>query len=189
VLELLEAFVDGDLGPAEERMVAAHVGECRSCRHEHRLALEIRSTLRSLPEHDAPAKVLWGVRMAARGDRSARPLRARLLRWAHRPAAAVAMAAVALAVVVAAFAWWQRPAPRPSFDDPEIARAAQETRFALALVGELGRRAALDEVFGRRVVSPTVHGLADALRERLGSNGSEDENTVPEGAADKGVDG
>jgi hypothetical protein len=94
-----------------------------------------------------------------------------------------------LIVVAAALVWWSRPAPRPSFDDPEIARAAQETRFALALVGELGRRAALDEVLGRRVVTPTVDGVADALRKHLGSEGSVHENTVPEGAPEKGANG
>jgi anti-sigma factor RsiW len=189
VLELLEAFVDGDLGPAEERTVAAHLDDCRACRREHHLAMEIRSTLRSLPEHDAPAKVLWSVRMAAREGGPALGLRTRVVRWAHRPVSAFATAAVVLAVVVASLVWWQRPAPRPSLDDPEIARAAQETRFALALVGALGRRAALDEVLGRRVVSPTVDGLADALRKHLGSEGSEEENTLPEGAADKGASG
>jgi anti-sigma factor RsiW len=189
VLDLLEAFVDGDLGPAEERTVTAHLDDCRACRREHQLAMEIRSTLRSLPEHDAPAKVLWSVRMAARDDGPARGLRMRVVRWAHRPASAFATAAVVLIVVAAALVWWPRPAPRPSLDDPEIARATQETRFALALVGTLGRRAALDEVLGRRVVSPTVDGVADALREHLGSDGSAHENTVTEGAPDKGANG
>jgi hypothetical protein len=113
----------------------------------------------------------------------------RVVRWAHRPASAFATAAVVLIVVAAALVWWPRPAPRPSLDDPEIARATQETRFALALVGTLGRRAALDEVLGRRVVSPTVDGVADALREHLGSDGSAHENTVTEGAPDKGANG
>ena len=187
VIELLEAFVDGELEPAEERTVTAHLDDCRACRREHQLAMEIRSMLRSLPERDAPAKVLWSVRMAAREDRPTVPLRARLVRWTHRPVSAFATAGVALAVVATALVWWQRPAPRPALDDPEIARAAQETRFALALVGALGRRAALDEVLGRRVVSPTVDGVADALRKHLGSERSENENTVTEGAPDKGA--
>lgn len=189
VRELLEAFVDGDLGPREERMVAAHLHDCAACGRERRVATELRSALRSLPEHDAPAKVLWAVRMAAREGESRAPLRARLARWMTRPAAAVATAAVAVALMVTAVAWWQRPAARPSFDDPEIARAAQETRFALALVGALGRRAALDEVLGRRVVSPTVDGVTRALREHLGAGGSEDGSTEPEQKTDKGVNG
>lgn len=189
VLELLEAFVDGELEPAEERTVTAHLDDCRACRREHRLAMEIRSRLRSLPEHDAPAKVLWSVRMAAREDGPTVPWRTRLVQWSRRPASAFATASVALAMVVAALVWWQRPAQRPSLDDPEIARAAQETRFALALVGELGRRAALDGVLGRRVVSATVDGVADALRKHLGSERSENENTVTEGPSEKGANG
>lgn len=189
VLELLEAFVDRDLGPGEERMVAEHLDECRACRREHRLALEIRSSLRSLPEHDAPAKVLWAVRMTARDQGSRGALGTRFLRWTRRPASAFATAALALAVAVAALVWWQRPEPRPSLDDPEIARAARETRFALALVGELGRRAALDEVLGRRVVAPTVEGLTDALREHLGSERPEVESTEREDKTEKGATG
>jgi anti-sigma factor RsiW len=189
VHELLEAFVDGDLGPGEERMVAAHLDGCAACGREHRVAMELRSTLRSLPEHDAPAKVLWAVRMAAREGESRVPLRTRLARWMTRPAAAVAAATVAVAVLITALAWWQRPAARPSLDDPEIARAAQETRLALALVGALGRRAALDEVLGRRVVSPAVDGVTHALRQHLGSEGSDDGSPEPEHKTDKGVNG
>ena len=155
MLELLEAFVDGDLEPGEERAVAAHLDECPKCRWEHRLAVEIRSTLRALPEHEAPAKVLWAVRIAAREDGADVRLRDRLPGWVRRPVSAFAAVVVAT-IVAATLVWWQRPVPRPSMDDPEIARAVQETRFALALVGALGRRAALDEVLGRRVVSPTL---------------------------------
>jgi anti-sigma factor RsiW len=189
VLELLEAFADGDLGPGEERMVMAHLDACAACRREHRVAADLRSTLRSLPEHDAPAKVLWAVRMAVREGGSRTPLLARLAGRIARPAAAVAAAAVVAAVMVTALAWWQRPAPRPSLDDPEIARAAQQTRFALGLVGALGRRAALDEVLGRRVVAPAVEGVAEALRAHLGSGGSDDGTPEPQPKQDKGVNG
>lgn len=188
-LELLEAFVDGDLGPREERMVAAHIDDCAACRREHRLAIEVRSSLRALPEHDASAKVLWAVRMAAQEGGSPVPIRTRLVRWLTRPAHTLATAAVALAVIVAALVWWQRPAPRPSLDDPEIARAAQQTRFALALVGALGRRAALDEVLGRRVVSPAVGGVTQALRGHLGSDGSEADSVEAEKKTAKGATG
>jgi anti-sigma factor RsiW len=186
-LELLEAFVDSDLEPDEERMVAEHLDGCRACRREHRVALDIRSSLRSLPEHDTPARVLWAVRMAAREEGSPGGPGSRLVRWILRPAPTFATAALVLAVTVTAVVWWQRPAPTPSFDDPEIARAAAETRFALALVGALGRRAALDEVLGRRVVAPTVTGVTDALRERLAPARAEDESTETEEKVDKGA--
>ena len=189
VLELLEAFVDTDLEPGEERMVAEHLEGCGSCRRDHHIALDIRSSLRSLPEHDAPARVLWAVRMAARGEEAPGGLVSRLVRWFLRPASAFAAAAVVLAVTSTAVVWWQRPTPRPSLDDPEIARAAQETRFALALVGALGRRAALDEVLGRRVVAPTVAGVTDALREHLGPARAERESTESEEETEKGASG
>jgi anti-sigma factor RsiW len=187
VLEWLEAFVDRDLGPSEERAVAAHLEDCAACRREHRVAMELRSSLRSLPEHDAPAKVLWAVRMTARDGVSRPSQRVSLARWITRPVTAVAAAATAVAMVVTALAWWQRPVPRPSLDDPEIARAAHETRLALALVGALGRRAAVDEVLGRVVVSPTVTGVRNALRGHPGSDDADAGNAGTEQQTDKGA--
>jgi anti-sigma factor (TIGR02949 family) len=154
VLELLEAHLDGDLSRDEAAAVSAHIKGCAGCAREEALADAVRAQLRELPEFDTPPRLRAAVRWAV--GREAPASRRRL-----RPLLAAA-AAVTLAIAIGAV-WWQRSQTRPSLDDPEIARATAEARYALALVGEVGRRAAIEELLGERVVSPTVRGIVRSL--------------------------
>jgi anti-sigma factor RsiW len=168
VREWLESYLDHDLGPKEERAVRDHLRGCAECARELEIARAIRSELRSLPEFDTPARVLWSVRMATSDSSAGKRVRTTIQRYTARPV--LAAAASVLVVVIAAVVWLQRPAPAPSLDDPEVARAIQQTRYAFALVGELGRRAALDELLGDRVVSPTIRSLSKTLGKSEKSN-------------------
>jgi anti-sigma factor RsiW len=178
VQEVLEAYLDRDLGPAEERAVAVHLRDCAECARELSVAEAVRSELRALPELDSPSRVLWRVRTATSRQTAGDGGRSALRSLAARPVFAAA-ASVAL-VVVAAVLWWQKPDPRPSFDDPQVARAARETRYAFALVGALGRRAALDELLGGDVLSPTVRSLSRSLRNSLESTLEDRQDAVSE---------
>jgi anti-sigma factor (TIGR02949 family) len=175
VLELLEAHLDGDLSRDEARAVVDHLADCRGCAREAALAEAVRSELRAMPSFDAPPELLAAVRWAAG---SQRPRRRRL-----RPALAVA--AALMVAVIAGVLWTQGPGARPSMDDPEIARATAETRYALALIGQLSRRAELDELLAERMVTPTLRGLARVLGPELDNRGdqraAEPETTTEQG--------
>ncbi len=92
--DLLSAHLDGELDPAETERVTSHLYECGSCRRELEELSEIRSTVRALPELDAPIPLLPSVRRP-------RP-------WAAA-AASIAAAAVAIGLVVT-------PAEAPALD-------------------------------------------------------------------------
>ncbi len=90
--EGLSAYLDGELLPAEQASVVAHLEACAACRDE---LLEIdaaRTALRSLPVHDPPLLLGTGRPPAAGG--------ARRRRVASRPAAWVAATAAAVVLAV-----------------------------------------------------------------------------------------
>ena len=178
VLDRLEEFLDDDLSRSETAAVTAHLASCSNCSREAELAEAVRAELRRLPEFDAPPEVLAAVRWTVGSE----PPRRRVA-W---PSPMLAAAAVLVAVVLGGL-WLQHTPPRPSLDDPEVARAAAETRYALALVGAAGRRAGLEDLIGERVLSPTVRSVTRSLRERLKSSAGERprvelENTNSEGS-------
>jgi len=188
VLDRLEAYLDRDLGPSDERAVADHLRDCASCARELTVAEAIRSELRALPEYEAPSRVLWAARTGTGPESGRERVRAVAGGWLSRPSRTLAAAASVLVVVGVAALWSLRSTPRPSLDDPEIARAARETRYAFALVGALGRRAALEELLGDRVVAPTVRRLSRSLG-TLSLNNEERSGAVTENVEIEGSQG
>jgi anti-sigma factor RsiW len=160
VLELLEAYVDGDLAPAEGAAVRRHLAACASCAAELELALAVKQGLRALPQPVCPPAVLAAVKQ--RGRAEVVPLRARrpAVAWVRWAAAAAILAAVASGLF-----FLMQPS-RPATQTAEVERATYEARLALAYIGEASRKAGLSvrhEVFEERVVSPTARSLARML--------------------------
>ena len=164
VLELLEAWIDGDLDEAEAAAVNAHVDQCESCRAEQQLAEAVVVELRALPEFDLPERVLQAVREKTRPTLAQR-LRSFFDDLVSRPVPALAaVAAVVLVVLVLS------PSPRPTepeYTDQEVARAVAETRLALAYVGSIAQRAELrvkERVLNEGAAAQTVRGVRRSLR-------------------------
>jgi len=125
-LDLIELALDGELTPAEEAQLQAHLAACRPCAREMALALRIRCELRALPSVGAQAIPF--------PEPSARRASIRLVLAAALLALAVGGAIVLEQIRI-------RPAPPAS---PNVAQATAEARYALAYVGKVGRRAGLD---------------------------------------------
>lgn len=174
VLERLEELLDGDLHDVAETesgvpAIRRHLDACPECAAELALAATLRRELRALPELDAPDALIDRVLDAtvraaepvpvpgrwAAFRRSLEGLLPAPARWA---AATLAAAALAILVLVPRS---HGPTPDPA-NDPELARAIVEARFALAYLGDLGRGAGVeirDQVLRDRLVAPTVRGL------------------------------
>jgi anti-sigma factor RsiW len=152
--EHIESFIDGELATDLSIRLRRHLDRCPACADRVERARSTMAALRSLPELDAPPRVLHQVRAEVAGSRPRRPRRRRL-----RLAAA---AAVLLSVTGGLYA--VRHAQRGP--DPEAVRAAAELEYALARLGEITRRAnhlAADRVLRRGALPSAVGGLAGSL--------------------------
>ena len=164
VLDRLDAWIDGDLDPAEAGVLEAHVEGCAACDEERRLADEIRAELRGLPELDPPDRVIKAVR-----DETAPTIgeRARGLLdtiWA-RPVPAMAVVAAIVLFMLAVVPWRQSETP-PRYTAEEVERAAEETKLALAYVGGIARyaeRQARHKVLSDDVVSGTLREISRSI--------------------------
>ena len=188
VLDRLETWIDGDLETGEAAAIEAHVEGCTACKAEHRVALEIRSRLQAMPELDPPDRVLNAVRDAAApavGERFDLFLNT----VARRPVPAVAALAAVIVLVLAVAPWMGKPTPQIS--EREAARAAAETRLALAYVGVVARRAEQHvryRILSDGPVSATVRGISRSIKWTGGPAGAEPTTTVlpkknPEGSS------
>lgn len=131
--ELLSAYLDGELPPARERQVEAHLADCPGCRAELDGLRSVVERLRHL-ERAAPPQVL-GQAVARRVALEARPrglvarLEAALRRLPLDPATLVTFGVVvALAAILAVFVvGLQESERRPvSAADPETGAAGLE---------------------------------------------------------------
>lgn len=175
VEERLEALVDGELGPAADD-VEVHLADCGDCSRAFDLALRVKSELKELPTFDLPAVTIARIKARSEADVDAA---ARGRSFGRR---AWLAAAASLVLVAAAMSWvvserLSRPGPA------EIARAELETRYALAQVARLSRKAGeelRDEVIAGRV--------ADSVRRGLGRSVSSMRSigTTPQQAAGQG---
>lgn len=161
--DLIEPFLDGDLGPSEAARLEAHLGRCADCAAELELATTLRRGLRSLPELDCPPAVLERARRAA-GEAPVVPLR----RPARRAPGWLAVAAALVLAALGALAVG-RGLRGPTAEEPspeQVAQATAEARYALALVGRVSRRAGLalrDDVLAPHVAGATAGALDRSL--------------------------
>lgn len=157
-LDLLEAYLDGDLPAEEAGRIQEHLAACPSCAAELAFAEKIQRELRALPLPDCPPEVLEKVYQAGKGEVVQFQRRPRRERTLGRRIAAVAAALVLSVGGGALFFHAQR--------QQQIAQAEQEARYALAYIGKLSRQTGLeirDEVIQKRVVAPTTRGIARSL--------------------------
>jgi anti-sigma factor RsiW len=167
--EVLEAYLDGDLSAVHRDRVTAHFETCRACSAELEEARALRAALRALPQMDAPPRVLRAVAEATTTRQSAW--------WPHLPLHAVvtpgwravmaATAAALIAIVLVPCTVHRESQPPPS---PDVTRAVVEARYALGIVGRLGRRASTtvrEEVLTRGPVAPAIHQVLGPLHRNL----------------------
>ena len=182
-VEVLEAYLDGDLAAPRAAAVEAHLEACDRCAAELELAAEVRSGLRALPELDAPEAVVNRVlrQTVLRETDGSHPFghRRRRRPWG-RPAWA-ALAAAAFAAVVVGLGFWPAPSPPPedaAADAAEVARATEEARYALAYVAQVSRRTGLklrQDLLPEHLVDPSARSLTRILAPREGASGEVDQ--------------
>lgn len=165
VVDLIEAWIDGDLSDGEAEEMRRHVGGCPECRAEHQSAEEVRAALRRLPSFEAPAPLLDAVRSSTTGRAGSPPL----MGWrSPRVARAVAgVAAIAVVVLLAGVILPRRQASPARPTATELARVTAETRLALAYLGDVVRRAesrAKARVIEDRAVLATITEVSSSLK-------------------------
>jgi anti-sigma factor RsiW len=164
VLDLLDAWIDGDLEPAEAGVLEAHVERCTACEAERRLAEEIRATLRGLPELELPDRVMKVVR-AETAPTIGERVRGLLDTIGARPVPAVAAVAAIVLFIFAVVPLRQSETP-PRYSAEEVERAAEETKLALAYVGGIARyaeRQARHKVLSDDAVSGTLREISRSI--------------------------
>jgi len=162
-LDLLDAWIDGDLEVSEASRLQTHFDGCSSCREEHQFAEEIRAELRGMPEFRPPERVLAAVREATNPTANERA--SGVPGWLTlRPVpAAIAVAAVAVLLFVVVP---RGERPGAHYTEREIRRATAETRLALAYVSDATRRAergVRKKVLEEREFPATVRGISRTL--------------------------
>jgi hypothetical protein len=80
ILELLGAYIDGELKGGQLRRVEAHLGECQSCLEEYYALQALSATLRGAPTPDFPSSERIAADVALRLPRKpVRPVSSRAL--------------------------------------------------------------------------------------------------------------
>lgn len=168
--ERIEAYIDGDLPGEEAARLDEHLQGCTVCSTELALASELRQTLNTLPQQSCPDRVSDAVMDQVHADLRAerwRRVRDGLAGWLH-PAWRPAMATAVLAVLLVAALFLSRPEqPASRFSAEEVAAAEVEAKWALAYIGEIGRRTGYlvrDQVIEAQVVVPARRAV-DTIRE------------------------
>jgi predicted anti-sigma-YlaC factor YlaD len=76
ILELLSAYIDGELHGGQLRKVEAHLDECQSCLEEYYALQALSATLRNAPAPDFPSPERFAADMALRLPRKqVKPMR------------------------------------------------------------------------------------------------------------------
>jgi anti-sigma factor RsiW len=164
VLDRLDAWIDGDLEPAEAGVLEAHMERCTACEAERRLAEEIRATLRGLPELELPDRVMKVVR-AETAPTIGERVRGLLDTIGARPVPAGAAVAAIVLFIFAVVPLRQSETP-PRYSAEEVERAAEETKLALAYVGGIARyaeRQARHKVLSDDAVSGTLREISRSI--------------------------
>ena len=169
--ETLEAYLDGDLSPAEARRLEAFARIDAEAREDLHLARLVQHRLQALPPLVCPPDVTSAVfdyaRRAARRGFVERIRSFLSANWATviRPSMAVGI----LAAVVVVGTLNTRPIPEPrqtAQTSEEVGKALDEAKWVLAYLSDIGLKAATsirDDVLEERVVAPVNRALGAAF--------------------------
>lgn len=176
--ERLEAYVDGDLAPAEARRMEALLAESDAdWEAELFLATRIRAGLQALPQPACPPAVAQVVLEAARRqavERAGPGWLERAREWFERawaPFWQPTLATAALVAVVVATALVGRPRPEAELagmSPAQVEAALAEAKWTLAYLSQVGRdtgHSVRQEVLENHVVAPVQQALGSILTE------------------------
>ena len=144
--ERIEAYIDGELTPAEQGRLEAHAATCAACAAELEDARRLVGALRTLPSLTCPDAVSQALQ-----DRIHQTRRPTAKRW-YAP-----LAAAAVLVLIAGYHLFDPEPVPPAFSPKEIAQARRQVEWTLAYLGDLNSRmstAVRDDVIQPRLVEP-----------------------------------
>ncbi|HLA63619.1 MAG TPA: zf-HC2 domain-containing protein [Rhodothermales bacterium] len=162
----VDAYLDGDLDPAEAALFARHAEGCAACTAELALAEQVTGLLQAAPCPPCPEPILdAALARIAHQERRASDRGALRTAFVRRPFRTAAFALAASAAIVAlALGPALRPAPRPS--PAEIAQARADVELAFSLVAESSQQTGVflrDDVLGPHVTEPAANSILDLL--------------------------
>ena len=169
-VDLVDAYLDGDLSDAELARFEAHLSGCPVCRDELELAREVAGVFADLPRLECPPEVIERVEVQRRGVGGG----ASSDGWSWAQAATL-LGILAAGLLAGLIFLGDREPPPPTPTMAELQEAEEELRFALAYFGGIARKASLtlrDDVLSDRVLEPPRRAL-----QRLGAPSSSGQAT------------
>ena len=148
--ERIEAYIDGELTPAEQDRLEAHAATCATCAAELEDARRLISALRTLPSLTCPNAVSQALQDRIHQTRQDR-WRTAAKRW-YAP-----LAAAAVLVLIAGYHLFDPEPVPPAFSPKEVAQARRQVEWTLAYLGDLNSRMGTtvrDDVIQQRLVQP-----------------------------------
>lgn len=185
VQERIDAYLDGDLSPAETAIADLHLTRCAACADELQLARQVAGSLRALPAQICPDSIPEAVRERIGAAGSAHwgvkpwPWYYRWQEWFKRPAVVGVLTAVLFVVITAILG--EQKKPEPLYTQAEIEAAELDAKIALAYLGRCTDRAGAalrNNVFEDGVVAPIMRAVR---RQHTGKN-----TTQPQGVHNAG---
>lgn len=138
-LDMIDSYVDGDLGNMEQTALESHIVSCSVCAAELELARRVNAGIDSLALHKCPPAVID----AALAHAAAHPLpRFRQPWWwlVWRPALAGAVAVVLL--FATAYVGQNGKQTSPQYTRAELEQARAEAKWTLVFINQLTRKTA-----------------------------------------------
>jgi len=162
----IDAYLDGDLSPAETATADLHLTRCAACAEELQMARQVAGSLRALPAMNCPDSIPEAVRARIGAAGNAQwgvkpwPWYYRWQEWFKRPAVVGVMTAVLFVVITAILG--EHKKPQPLYSQAEIEAAELDAKLALAYIGRCTDRAGAtlrDDVFEQGLIAPIMRAV------------------------------
>lgn len=157
--ERIEAYIDGELTPAEQTRLEAHAATCAACAAELEDARRLVGALRTLPSLTCPDAVSQALQTRIRQACRQR-LHVAVRRWGWAYAAAAV-----LALIAGYHLFDPEPVP-PAFSPKEVVQARRQVEWTLAYLSDLNSRMGTtvrDDVIQPHLVQPLRFNLDTIL--------------------------